>query len=170
MPSAAELRSMTPDDFTAVIDLARSLPQWFNQEGIQQITVDIEHQPGAVAIVNGDVIGFITWTFAGDGSGEIGWIAVDSGHHRGGLGRRLLLFAEDWLQGSGVIDLFVETLGDSIDYEPYERTRAFYRAVGFREFKRVKTDNPGMPESLTLRKTLTPSEPPPPHSWRFLAR
>ena len=159
MADAVELRLMTRDDFAAVIGLARSLPQWFNEEGIQQITVDIERQSGAVAMANGDVIGFITWTSDGDGSGEIGWIAVDSGHHRGGIGRRLLSLAEDRLRGSGVIDLFVETLGDSVDYEPYERTRSFYRAVGFRDFKRVKTDNPGMPESLTLHKTLAPSEP-----------
>ena len=50
----------------------------------------------------------------------------------------------------------VETLGESVDYEPYERTRAFYRAIGFRDFKRVMTDNPGMPESLTLQKRLSP--------------
>ncbi|MDF1596791.1 MAG: GNAT family N-acetyltransferase [Acidimicrobiia bacterium] len=159
MTDAVELRLMTPGDFTAVVDLARALPQWFNEEGIRQITVDIERQPGAVARANGDVIGFITWTSDGHSSGEIGWIAVDSGHHREGIGRRLLSLAEDRLQEFGVIDLFVDTLGDSVDYEPYDRTRAFYRAVGFRDFKRVKTDNPGMPESLTLHKTLTPSEP-----------
>jgi ribosomal protein S18 acetylase RimI-like enzyme len=154
-----ELRLMTPDDFTAVVGLARALPEWFNEEGIRQITVDVERQPGAVAMANGDVIGFITWTFDGHSSGEIGWIAVDSGHHRGGIGRRLLSLAEDRLRDSGVIDLFVETLGDSVDYEPYGRTRSFYRAVGFRDFKRVKTDNPGMPESLTLHKTLAPPKP-----------
>ncbi len=159
MADAVELRSITSDDFTAVIGLARALPEWFNQEGIRQITVDVERQPGAVAVANGDVIGFITWTFDGQSSGEIGWIAVDAGRHRGGIGRRMLSLAEDRLRDSGVIDLFVETLGDSVDYEPYERTRSFYRAVGFRDFKRAKTDNPGMPESLTLHKTLAPSEP-----------
>lgn len=52
--------------------------------------------------------------------------------------------------------MLVETLGESVDYEPYDRTRAFYRAAGFRDFKSVMTDNPGMPESLTLKKRLSP--------------
>ncbi len=69
---------------------------------------------------------------------------------------RLLEFAEDHLRDAGVTQVRVETLGDSVEYEPYEWTRAFYRAMGFSEFKRVMTDNPGMPESLTLRKTILP--------------
>ncbi|MDH5372474.1 MAG: GNAT family N-acetyltransferase [Acidimicrobiia bacterium] len=140
----------------AVIALARALPQWFNEEGIQQIAADIERQPGAVAEAFDEVVGFVTWTVGEHGSGEIGWIAVDSSHQRRGIGKRLLSLAEDWLRDSDVVELFVETLGDSVDYEPYERTRSFYRAVGFHDFRKVKTDNPGMPESLTLHKTLTP--------------
>jgi hypothetical protein len=51
--------------------------------------------------------------------------------------------------------LQVYTLGDSVDYEPYERTRAFYRALGFVDFKREPhPDNPECPESLFLRKVL----------------
>ena len=84
------------------------------------------------------------------------WIAVSADHHRRGIGARLLEFAEDDLSRSGVSEVQVETLGESVDYEPYERTRAFYRSAGFRDFKSVMTDNPGMPESLTLRKRLSP--------------
>ena len=62
--------------------------------------------------------------------------------------------AEDRLRDQGAAEVFVDTLGDSVEYEPYERTRTFYRAMGFADFKRVMTDNPGMPESLTLRKSL----------------
>lgn len=90
------------------------------------------------------------------GVGEISWIAVSADHHLQGIGSRLLAFAEDCLRASGVTDVQVETLGDSVVYEPYERTRAFYRAAGFQDFKRVMTDNPGMAESLTLQKSLSP--------------
>ncbi len=55
---------------------------------------------------------------------------------------RLLEFAEDHLRDAGVTQVRVETLGDSVEYEPYEWTRAFYRAMGFSEFKLVMTDNP----------------------------
>jgi ribosomal protein S18 acetylase RimI-like enzyme len=147
---------MTSDDFAAVFAVARALPEWFNDDGIAQITEDVHDQKGAVAELGGDVVGFVTWCTHDDGVGEIAWIAVSADHHRRGIGGRLLELAEDDLRNSGVAEVVVETLGDSVDYEPYERTRAFYRAAGFRDFKRVMTDNPGMPESLTLQKPLSP--------------
>jgi len=156
MDDSIELRPLVPHDFDAVIAVALSLPDWFNDLGIEQMTVDLHHQRGAVAEVDGDVVGFVTW-FSRDGLGEIGWIAVGSGHHRYGSGTRLLEFAEDSLRSSGVTLVQVDTLGESVDYEPYERTRSFYRGTGFRDFKSVMTDNPGMPETLTLRKSLLQS-------------
>jgi ribosomal protein S18 acetylase RimI-like enzyme len=153
--SLVEYRPLTSDDRVSAVAVARSLPEWFNALGIEQITEDLRHQMGAVAEVNGDVVGFVTWC-SQEGLGEIGWIAVIADHHRHGIGARLLEIAEDHLRNSGVTEVQVETLGDSIDYEPYERTRAFYRAVGFRDFKRMMTGNPGMPESLTLQKALSP--------------
>lgn len=51
--------------------------------------------------------------------------------------------------------MFVVTLGESVDYEPYERTRRFYRSAGFEDSDRVVTNNPGMPGELTLRKRIT---------------
>ena len=40
--------------------------------------------------------------------------------------------------------------------ETRPRTRAFYRAAGFRYLSSEMTDNPGMPESLWLNKPLSP--------------
>ena len=148
---------MTPDDFAAVVGLARALPAWFNDDGIAQIAEAVHHEKGAVAEAGGAVVGFVTWYTHDDGVGEIGWIAVSAGRHRGGIGRRLLEVAEDDLRDSGVTEVLVETLGESVEYEPYERTRAFYRALGFRDFKQVMMGNPGVPESLTLKKRLSPS-------------
>jgi len=150
-----ELRPMTPDDLAAAIDVGRLLPEWFNTPGLEQMTVDLHNQIGAVAEVNDDVVGFVTW-LSRAGIGEIGWIGVAPDHHRRGIGAHLLAFAEDRLQSSGATEVQVETLGESVDYEPYERTRAFYRAAGFRYLRSEMTDNPGMPESLWLNKPLSP--------------
>lgn len=155
MAATAELRPMTADDFAAAIAIGRSLPEWFNHPGIEEMAGDRRWQMGAVADVDGEVVGFVTWC-SHEGRGEIGWIAVSLEHHRHGIGARLLEFAEDSLRNSGSTEVLVETLGDSVDYEPYERTRAFYRAASFRDFERVMTDNPAMPESLTLKKSLSP--------------
>jgi ribosomal protein S18 acetylase RimI-like enzyme len=147
------VRPMTEDDFEAAIAVARSLPEWFNAPGLQQMSIDLHNQVGAVAEMQGDVVGFVTF-LSRAGVGEIGWIAVAPGHHRSGIGRQLLESAEDRLRRSGATELQVETLGESVDYEPYERTRAFYRAAGFRFLRSEMTDNPGMPESLWLHKAL----------------
>lgn len=137
-----------------MIDVGRSLPEWFNDEGIREMTADIDHQFGAVAEANGQVVGFVTW-YSAEAIGEIGWIAVSPGAHRSGIGRALIEFVEERLLASQITELRVDTLGESVEYEPYDRTRAFYRSVGFRDLKSVMTDNPGMPERLTLSKVLT---------------
>ena len=154
MSDAVKLRRMTADHYDTVINLARSLPEFFNEQGIAEITVDIRREIGAVAVLGGEVIGFVTWSSA-EALGRIGWIAVRIDHHRQGIGHRLLGFAESYLRESGATTLQVDTLGESIDYEPYDRTRAFYRSVGFKDLRSVMLDNPGMPEMLTLEKTLT---------------
>ena len=58
------------------------------------------------------------------------------------------------LRDGGVAEMRVATLGDGVDYEPYARTRAFYRGVGFTDFERRTLDNPECPEQLILSMTL----------------
>ena len=153
MTDPVDLRQRVADDYEAAMAVALSLPEWFNTQGIEEIAVALSDKPGAVALVNEHVVGWVTWQ-VDQNLGEIAWIAVRSEHHRQGIGVRLLEFAEDRLSVLGATEVQVETLGESVDYEPYERTRAFYHAFGFRDFKSVMTDNPGMPESLTLLKTI----------------
>ena len=52
-------------------------------------------------------------------------------YHRQGLGRRLIDAAEQYCRTNGYVYLTVKTLDASAGYEPYGRTRAFYRAMGF---------------------------------------
>jgi ribosomal protein S18 acetylase RimI-like enzyme len=153
MADLVELRQMVPDDYEAAMAVARSLPEWSNTQGIEEIAEALSHQQGAVVLVNEHVVGWVTWQVHED-LGEIAWIAVGPEHRRQGIGVRLLEFAEDRLSVLGATEVQVETFGESVDCEPYERTRAFCHAVGFRDIKSVMTDNPGTPESLTLLKTI----------------
>ena len=59
-------------------------------------------------------------------------MAVKPDYHRQGVGRRMIDRAEALLARSGVEYLQVKTLADTVEYEPYARTRAFYAACGFR--------------------------------------
>jgi len=144
---------MTTDDHEPAVDLARSLPEFFNDQGIAEMTDEIPRERGAVGEIGGELVGFVTWAIH-DGIGRIGWIAVSGDHHRLGIGRRLIEYAQADLRAAGISVLEVDTLGESVEYEPYDRTRAFYRAIGFEDLKSVMLDNPGMPEMLTLRKSI----------------
>lgn len=101
----------------------------------------------------GTIIGFITF-YVSEGIGHIGWLGVSPNYHRRGIGRLLVERLCTQLKRDGVREMQVCTLGDSVEYEPYERTRAFYRALGFRDLSRVMQDNPECPELLTLKRDL----------------
>jgi GNAT superfamily N-acetyltransferase len=62
---------------------------------------------------------------------EIELLAVRPTRHRRGVGRALVEQAEACARTQGARFLTVKTLGPSDPYEPYARTRAFYRAMGF---------------------------------------
>lgn len=147
------IRPLRPEDGPEAVRVAESLPEWFSPDGIAEITRDTAHQAGAIAEAGGRVVGFITWVVDGP-KGELAWIGVAPDRHGTGVGRRLIEMADQALREAGVEEVFVETLGESVEYEPYDRTRAFYRAVGFTDFESWATDNPGMPEVLRLRKAL----------------
>ena len=52
-------------------------------------------------------------------------------YHRCGFGRALIARAEEFCGATGRSFLTVKTLDSSAEYEPYARTRAFYRSMGF---------------------------------------
>jgi GNAT superfamily N-acetyltransferase len=58
---------------------------------------------------------------------DLYWIAVDGNVHRNGVGRRLLIAAEESVRQAGGRMLIAETSG-SPDYEP---TRKFYLGMGY---------------------------------------
>jgi hypothetical protein len=53
-----------------------------------------------------------------------------------------------------VTEIATYTLGDGVDYKPYEAAREFYFRRGFTVYQRSKTDNPGCPEEIKIRKRI----------------
>lgn len=111
----------------------RSLPQWFGIEASNlQYIRDIEVMPTFVAVVETDVIGFLTLKQHNEFAAEIMVMAVRPNMHRKGVGSALLSGAEAYLKRQGVEYLQVKTLSSKHPDANYAKTRAFYLASCFR--------------------------------------
>ncbi|MBV8734125.1 MAG: GNAT family N-acetyltransferase [Solirubrobacterales bacterium] len=113
--------------------LLDELPDWFGIPGaVGEYVVKAERAMAVVAIANSLEVGLLTLVRHTEFAAEIDVIAVKPGYHRRGVGRAMIDRAELLLAPDGVEYLQVKTLADTVEYEPYARTRAFYAACGFR--------------------------------------
>jgi D-alanine-D-alanine ligase len=83
----------------------------------------------------GELVGYCAW---GDvplteRSYDLYWIAVAPRCQGSGLGRQLLLLAEQAVARRGGGQLYIETSSRAV----YRRTRRFYRAAGYRQVARL---------------------------------
>ena len=108
------------------------LPEWF---GIPESNTAYkrlaETGPAWIARLDGGDIGVMVLKPHFAGTLEIELLAVRPARHRGGAGRALVEQAVALARAQGRRFLTVKTRGPSAPYEPYERTRAFYEAMGF---------------------------------------
>ncbi len=150
---------LTPAWFPAVVAIARSLPEWFDDSARNhQIPTDVRYHDGFVALADGNPVGFLT-LYVGQGRLNISWMGVLREHQRQGIGEALLRAVVERAVALGIAELGVYTLGDGVEYPPYERTRSFYYKNGFRVYKRCTTDNPGCPEEIWLARDVSRDEP-----------
>jgi ribosomal protein S18 acetylase RimI-like enzyme len=119
--------------------ILRSLPEWFGVEAaIRQYALDVDAQPTFLAFAGDQVVGFLTLKYHTAYAAEIYVMGIDPQYHRLGFGRALVERAELLLRQEGLEYLQVKTLGPSVDYEYYARTREFYAAMGFRPLEELK--------------------------------
>lgn len=148
------IRPAAVHDRPGIEAVARALPEWFTDKGIVSIQRDVQFQKALVAVHDEQVVGFVTY-YCNQGIGHIGWMGVLPLLHGRGIGKALIDSMCAELRRAGVDEVSVSTLGDSVDYPPYARTRAFYRAVGFHDVERVQhPDNPECIEELILRMKI----------------
>jgi GNAT superfamily N-acetyltransferase len=127
------VRALSRADAQACDAIVRGLPDWFGLEsGISDCEAAVRSQEGLVAERgDGSVAGFLTWVRHFPETAEITWMAVAAGEHRRGTGRALIEALSGRLGDDGVRLLLVKTLSANGDSEHYDRTRAFYLAMGF---------------------------------------
>lgn len=148
------IREMTRTDADEVARLGRSLAGWFTPNDMKRIAIDAKFENGLLAEQGGEAVGFLLF-YVFEAKGRIAWMGVRRERHHKGIGRQLINCLEEILRQAGIEELYVGTLGDSVDYKPYVATRAFYRALGFADFRRtLQKDNWECPELLELVKRL----------------
>jgi len=131
-----DIAELTPEHHKEALVLAGKLHDWFGEVGHANMSIDIHHQRGLAVFDGGCLVGFATW-FVNEGSAYIGWLAVDPIMHRRGIGSALMDQLKRVVRLQGLARLRVWTLSQTVDYLPYEHTRAFYRAMGFKPWQQV---------------------------------
>jgi ribosomal protein S18 acetylase RimI-like enzyme len=153
MRKEIKIRKGNASDLPIIIEIAKTLKGWFTERGVGYIEQDLEFQGLIMAEADSEPVGFLSY-FLYEGVGRIGWMGVLNSFHRQGIGEALFFEFEKEMKKRGIDTLQVHTLGDGINYEPYEQTRTFYRKMGFNTYLVEATENPECPENLILRKKI----------------
>jgi N-acetylglutamate synthase-like GNAT family acetyltransferase len=125
------VRPLVADDIPAIERILRDLPEWFGIEtSVIEYVESLAASPGFVAIVDGEVAGFLALKEHNPDASEVHVMAVQRDSHRNGVGRALVRAAEAYLVEHARL-LQVKTLGPSQTDPGYARTRSFYLAMGF---------------------------------------
>ncbi len=119
--------------------ILRSLPEWFGiEEATEQYVKDTNALPTLLALVDGEVVGFLTIKQHNEYAAEIHVMGIRPDRQRKGVGRALVRRVEQILRERGVEYLQVKTLSPSHPDEGYARTRKFYYAMGFRPLEEFR--------------------------------
>jgi GNAT superfamily N-acetyltransferase len=151
--SRAEIRNLDPArDAEACDAIIQGLPDYFGiPEANAECARAVREEPGAVAELGGEVVGFLTWETAGP-SAEITWMAVRSDERGRGHGRALITALVELLRDQGVKELSVKTLSSRHQDPGYADTRAFYAALGFTPQRELDVWGPDNPAVLMTRR------------------
>lgn len=114
------------------LKVMHNIPKWFNPpEDIDKKSIIHREYPFFAAYDNQNPIGFLTLKIHNEFTADIYNMGILEEYHRQGIGKSLIEMAEKYCFDNGFKYLTVKTLDYSAIYEPYERTRNFYRKVGF---------------------------------------
>jgi N-acetylglutamate synthase-like GNAT family acetyltransferase len=148
-----KIRRATERDYNRCIELAKSLKEWFNKEGIRSIKTDLQVNNIIVAEEKGSLVGFLCYS-AGEGAVILDWIGVRKDVQRRGIGSALVKWLEKEAKRLNARGVQVKTLTEKIEYAPYEQTRKFYYKQGFKKLYEEKAYRKGWDDMIVLEKEL----------------
>ena len=112
--------------------ILRKLPDWFgNEKAITDYTADVQNMPFYAAYDGETAIGFVALKEHNPFTSEVCVMGILNEYHRHGIGHQLIKACVTHCKTEYKKFLTVKTLDSSAEYEPYDRTRNFYSAMGF---------------------------------------
>ena len=119
----------------AAASVLADLPDWFGLPDSTAQYVRVSRElPFWLAVADGRPVGFAALKETAPKTAEIYVMGVRPGLHRAGVGRRLFRALYRYAKERGYAFLQVKTVQEG-RYPEYDRTNAFYRAVGFTELE-----------------------------------
>jgi len=132
-----EIAKGNENHIAACLSIAKELPQYFTEEGINTMNKDLRKHQLYTAIDSEEVVGFITVEQRNGEVSEISWMAVKPSYQYQGIGSALIDHITTDLLSQGAKLLEVKTLSEDIEYSPYENTRRFYEKMGFMHLETI---------------------------------
>ncbi len=163
---AVRVRPLRPKkDRGAMHAIAKRLPEWFDEEALEEIGEDLDECPGFVAEIDGVGVGFVQYYIPGSipapSRVELIWLAVDPDRHGAGIGTALLERLEkELLARDPAAEVIVWTEAESSKSEHYAKTRRFYHKHGYEDWFIDSSDMEYWEiERLYLKKRLGTEKP-----------
>jgi ribosomal protein S18 acetylase RimI-like enzyme len=152
-----KIRDLEEKDWPKILTIVKKLRGWFDNVALTfEIPNDLKFHNGFVAVSNGAIVGFLSYSSL-EGEVFISWIGVDPDFQKCGIGSSLIQKLEKILLENGIDKLKVETLSENVEYKPYEKTRSFYKKLGFTKAEYRKTISKETKEEIelvTFRKNI----------------
>jgi N-acetylglutamate synthase-like GNAT family acetyltransferase len=126
-----KIRLAGKNDFKSCVVIAKSLPEWFDENEVLEISKHLFTLKTFVVVENEEVLAFAILEDKYKDTIEIKHLAVSRSHQHAGIGTNLISYIEKSCPDKTNIE--VKTLDESADYEPYMSTRSFYEKNGFKK-------------------------------------
>ncbi len=118
------------NDSDKAFEIAKKLPDFFNTGGLKSIEQDTKNHLLFGAYSDNEMFGFATYKEINSDTVEMSWLGILPEAQGKGIGKKLV---EESLKELAVKYKVceVKTLSETDPYEPYKKTRTFFKNINF---------------------------------------
>lgn len=125
-----EIEIRKTDEFEKALEIAKSLPDYFTQQGLDEIQSQMPTHSVWGAYDGDKLVGCVSYKKLNDFSLDMTWLFVAPDFHSKNIGTQLVLQSLEE-EGKDCKVCQIKTLAETVEDEGYARTRKFYQKVGF---------------------------------------